>query len=766
MFSFLACVVLLVRIITARPTEKASSVPQGDVKALFQLVKQNVWEENINLTSLPCEELRTQIPTTLRMQNQHLTSFPECLPELLEHLDLSVNLLSELNSQDVAYLPKLQVLSLRQNQIHRVIWGTGSLSNLQLVDLSFNLLSAVPACITSLDNLRWLSLAGNPIGEIQAFAFSCYPQLHFLNLSSTWLGKDGRVGIRESAFAINLFHDQDSIEDTRKATIGVLDLSATFLERIHEDWIKDLPQLTSFYLTQMPRLRRLDPAVFRDVPMLRELNCQDSHALSLVETESFHHMPHVAFLIFKNCNLSSFSPWNLTSSQALSVNLYGNPLVCHCSLSWLVSNPDTVVLQRASETMCYFSPEEKETSSTMLLSKLYDECQAQTTTHSASSFAQGKVYRTSTSIITSTLPNSSTLPQKSLSDSFTLQSTPFTWGDLTRKDPGKVDILAYKEQAVHRSTDHPLIVAPLTTAFSSILGKLSTEQPLVSTTELNERKQNTTTLHQSDLHSFTTEVTATPSSEVPSDLFIPHSITDSNQNNLSLQDPTKSTSLPNLASTNSPPDYTDDYDYDYENQQVGSVAQTLGLCDYDPCRHLQKPCIDLQKLSSCLCPGMSDEFTIPDPPRFHEVSEMRDTSAQIHWCSPNSAVRFYQLAYRPKGSKKNYTNSGEIYATARQYTLYNLLPSSTYQVCIIAWNKAGSSQTTGWNERNTPCSTFVTKSSYRSIFTALCATSGVFLMATILLSVCLCKKCKTPHIEQYNTHLVSYKNPAFDYSIK
>ncbi|KAK9411144.1 leucine-rich repeat neuronal protein 4 [Crotalus adamanteus] len=146
---------------------------------------------------------------------------------------------------------------------------------------------------------------------------------------------------------MNLSRHPESTEEARKAPIGVLDLSATFLERIHEDWIKDLPQLTSFYLTQMPKLRRLDPAVFRDVPMLRELNCQDSHALSLVETESFHHIPHVAFLIFK----------------------------------------------KASETMCYFSPEDKETSSSMLLSKLYDKCQAQKTTHSASSLVQVRFYQ-------------------------------------------------------------------------------------------------------------------------------------------------------------------------------------------------------------------------------------------------------------------------------------------------------------------------------------------------------------------------------------
>uniref|UniRef100_A0A8C7DV31 Fibronectin type-III domain-containing protein n=1 Tax=Naja naja TaxID=35670 RepID=A0A8C7DV31_NAJNA len=673
MSSFLAWVVLLVRIITARPTEKASPAIPEDVK-MFLLIQQNVWEENINLTTLSCEELRNQTSITLRVQNQNLTSFPECLPELLERLDLSVNLLPELNSQGVpssVHRSELQ-FALGCTVLHYFFFGQSEV----------------------------VVSSGNPIREIQPFAFSCYPQLHFLNLSSTWLGKDGEMGILESAFAMNVSQHPKSTEEDRKAQINILDLSATFLEMSN-----CLPTMCNVDI-QLP--------------------------ISFV------------FIFFPSCNLSNFSPWNLTSSHTLSINLYGNPLVCHCEISWLLSNPDTVILQRASDTICYFYPEDKETS--MLLSKLYDQCQAQTTTHSALSLVESKPYHTLTSISAEILADSSTLPQKSLSNSFTPQSTSFTWRELTRKDPSKTDILAYKEQAIHRSTEHPLTAAPLTTKIAATPGKLSTEQPVVSTTETKEREEETTIPYQSPLPSFTTEVTGTSSFEVSSDLFIPYSRTDSNKNDLSLQDPTKSTSLPNL--------------------QVASVAQTVDLCDYDPCRHLQKPCVDLQKLSSCLCPGMSDEFTIPDPPRFHEVSEMRDTSAQIHWCSPNSAVRFYQLAYRPNGTKKNYTNSGEIYATARRYTLYDLLPGSTYQVCIIAWNKAGSSRTTGWNEHNPPCSTFVTKSSYTSIFAALCATSGVFLIATILLSVCLCKKHKTPHIEQYNTHLVSYKNPAFDYSIK
>lgn len=231
MFHLLACLYLLVRGVPGRPTEKIIPAAQGEVKALFQLVKQTLWEENVSLTSLSCAEQSTQHQrwTSLRLKNRNLTSFPACLPELLENLDLSTNLLTELNSQNLTYLPKLQVLSLRQNKIQQVTWGASSLPSLQFLDLSFNFLSVVPACRTSsLANLTWLSLAGNPIAEIQAFDFACYPHLQFLNLSSTWLGQEGQEGIGENAFAMTLLPG-DTNERAENA-ISVLDLSATALD--------------------------------------------------------------------------------------------------------------------------------------------------------------------------------------------------------------------------------------------------------------------------------------------------------------------------------------------------------------------------------------------------------------------------------------------------------------------------------------------------------------------------------------------------------
>lgn len=208
------------------PVSRAAS---RDVTTVFQLAQEDTWE-NVNLTSMSCEDQKNRTWITLQLTNSSLTAFPVCLPEALQSLDLSNNLLEEVNGTEIANLPQLRVLSLRHNHLWAVRWGSEVLSNLRKLDLSFNKLSSVPSCHSSvLPNLRWLSLAGNPLIEIQPLAFSCYPQLQVLNLSMTLLGQDDSRGIGDSAFAIST--DPHEAMDRPGNSISVLDLSRTFLER-------------------------------------------------------------------------------------------------------------------------------------------------------------------------------------------------------------------------------------------------------------------------------------------------------------------------------------------------------------------------------------------------------------------------------------------------------------------------------------------------------------------------------------------------------
>ncbi|NWR01502.1 LRRN4 protein, partial [Paradoxornis webbianus] len=705
-----------------------SRAQSRDVTTFFQLAQEDTWE-NVNLTSMSCEDLKNRTWITLQLNNSSLTTFPVCLPEALENLDLSNNLLEEVNGTEIANLPLLRVLSLRHNHLWSVRWGSEDLSSLLKLDLSFNKLSSVPSCLGSaLPNLRWLSLAGNPLIEIQPLAFSCYPQLQVLNLSSTLLGQDDSRGIRDSAFANST--DPSEVMDRPGNSINVLDLSRTFFEKIQPEWARDLANLRSLHLTNMPRLRSLDSDFFKSLPGLQELHCQNSASLGLVQTEMFDHTPHLSHLSFQNCNLSSFNPWNTNSSDGITISLYGNPLLCNCQLSWLLSKPKEVVLQKAWETFCTSQEDSGRPPTSLSLLELYNKCQSE------SNF---------------TVPNSTSNPTEPI---------------LT-----KANSSSHEEEAVSKSTSNPPSLASVT-SFPVFLQELFAELSDHSSTspagtEQLQRGLRTTdtTFHREGPFNQTTSDYSAGGTGVPHTTnhhilsLATHARAGAPQTSPPQPNSSRSSAHSEPAPTTPPPHYTDDYDYDEPAKETPELTAHTA-CDYNPCRHLQKPCRELQNVSKCSCPGTSREDEIPDPPRLREVIEITDSSAQIRWCAPYSVVHSYELMLRAQDDEDRHFVMDNIYPTARQYTLYNLLPFTTYQICVTASNKAGSSQTTGQEIPGNSCTSFKTKPSYKYVFAGLSAASGLFLITTIILSVCLCKACKKPQSEQYGTHLVSYKNPA------
>ncbi|XP_061220804.1 leucine-rich repeat neuronal protein 4 isoform X2 [Neopsephotus bourkii] len=827
MFSRLLILSLLVGNTVSSPVSRAEPAASRDVTPFFQLAHEDPWE-NVNLTSMPCEDRKNRTWITLQLTNNSLTAFPACLPEALETLDLSNNLLEEMNGTEIANLPRLRVLSLRQNQLWSVRWGSEALSSLLSLDLSFNKLSSVPSCHSSaLPNLRWLSLAGNPLIEIQPLAFSCYPQLQFLNLSATLLGQDDSRGIRESAFAIST---SPSEATNRPGNINVLDLSKTFLEKIQPEWTRDLPNLRSLHLTKMSQLRSLDTDFLKSMPALQELNCQDSHLLAFVQTEMFDNAPHLSQLSFENCNLSSFNPWNTNSSDNIIINLYGNPLICDCQLSWLLSKPKKVVLEKAWESFCYISQEDWGRPATSLsLLELYNKCQSgrnitlpDSNTPSLEHDAFSLTSYDATTVVTTT--DSAPLTQDAyISSLIQMNVMSTTAANPTELMLTKANSSSHKEEAVSKSTsthEKEAVTETMSThKEEAVSHSMSTHEEEAEEESISTRKEeavsesmsNSPSLvsvttspgflklfyHQSSDHGSTnqtetdqlkTELRTTPAmfpqegtSNQPTTDYSPTAMESPNATDLQsfvlyVEEGTAQTSLPQLnstrttarsqpASTRSLIHYVDDYDYDEQSTQT-PVQVPYTSCDYNPCRHLQKPCSELQRESRCLCPGMSREDEVPDAPRLREVSEVTDTSAQIRWCAPNSVVHTYELMFHAQGNEDRQLVLDNIYSTARQHTLYNLLPYTTYHICVTASNKAGSSQTSVQGIPGNSCTRFKTKPSYKSVFAALSAASGLFLISTIILSVCLCKACKKPQSEQYGTHLVSYKNPAFDYPLK
>ncbi|KAL2763979.1 leucine-rich repeat neuronal protein 4 precursor [Daubentonia madagascariensis] len=717
--------------------------PPPERVPLFRLTQRGSWGSGgSNTTGSPCEGLPAAEAAALTLVNRSLERLPGCLPRALRSLDASHNLLRALSAPDLGHLPQLQVLTLRHNRVAALSWGPGGPAGLHTLDLSYNRLAALPPCAGPAPrSLRTLALSGNPLRALPPRAFACFPALRLLNLSATALGRGARGGIAQAAFAGADGAPLDALE--------VLDLSGTFLARVDPGWIRDLPKLTSLYLRTMPKLRTLEGDIFKMTPNLQQLDCQDSPALTSVHTHIFQDTPRLQVLLFQNCNLSSFPPWTLASSQVLSINLFGNPLTCSCELSWLLMDAKRTVLSRAADTMCAPAAGSSHPFSAGLsLSQLLGVCQSDhSTTLLASNppsldhwayepSAQGSSAPLSTAPCTrpaggqQSVPEAPSLPADSLTRTAWLPSdagegtAPSTANSAAGQSNSSVPPRAASTAGTEHRGEHaarlvlePHVSAASTPSASKRLGPFPTWWNGMSTPQPDQR----------------TRTTPRASHPSPSGGGIPILLLD---------------------------------DYSEEEGTKGQVGAPLAdvPCDYHPCKHLQTPCAELQRRSRCLCPGLSGEDTIPDPPRLQGVSETTDTSALVQWCAPNSVVHGYQIHYSAEGRAENQSVVRGIYATARQHPLYGLSPGTTYRVCVLAANRAGLSQprASGWRR---PCAAFTTKPSFVLVLAGLCAALGLLLVSTLVLAACLCRRARAPQRQRYDTHLVAYKNPAFDHPL-
>ncbi|CAH6787820.1 leucine-rich repeat neuronal protein 4 [Phodopus roborovskii] len=694
---------------------------------LFRLTHQGPWDNhNSHTTNSPCQGLPAAGATTLILANRSLERLPSCLPHTLRILDGSHNLLRAFGGPEFSRLPELHILILNHNRISTLHWDQGAPPMLQQLDLSHNLLPALPPCAgPSVLNLHSLALAGNPLQVLQPRTFACFPALQLLNLSCSELSH-----IAPEAFALE--------DGGPLVALEVLDLSSTRLERVESGWIRNLPQLKSLYLRKMPRLKTLEGDIFKMTPNLQQLDCRESPALTSVHTEIFQDTPRLQVLLLQNCNLSSFGPWIVNPSQVVSVSLFGNPLACSCELAWLFMDANKTVLHRAADTMCEPTSGSKVSfSGPLSLFQLSDVCRPdQSTTLQTSNpphfdhpvsapWTQGPSIGQSTTL--SVQPEGSqqnitkvpshtmaSLTHGSWMHSDTLEETARSTTDsLTIYHPSRAlsDAASIGTKQITTHILEPSISPASTTLLSKYLGPLPTSSNPRSISQTNQRTQATTKA----LH------THLPQDEIPVLLL------------------------------------DDESEEDETHDQVVAPHQDVS-CDYHPCKHLQTPCTELQRRFRCRCPGLSGEDTIPDPPKLQGVSEMTDTSMLIHWCAPNSVVHWYQINYVAEGGSGN-QSVVDIYATARQHPLYKLSPSTTYHVCVQAANRAGFSQqqTSGWKRS---CATFTTKPSSVVIFWGLCTSSGLLLVSTLVLSVCLWRQRWKPHKQFYDTDLVAFKNPA------
>lgn len=650
-------------------------------------------------TSSTCEGLSAAGTATLHLRNRSLELLPGCLPRVLSGLDASHNLLRALSAADLAHLPRLRYLTLSHNRIAELRWGPSAPEGLLTLDLSYNLLTALPPCTESaLRNLSALWLVGNPLLALQPGAFSCLPALRLLNLSDTAIGRGDQPGLADGTFA--------------GSALEVLDLSRTFLTQVEKGWMRDLSKLKSLHLREMPRLKSLQGDIFKMTPNLEQLDCQDSPELTSVHTHIFQDTPHLQLLQFQNCNLSSFPPWTLHFSQFLVINLVGNPLTCSCELSWLLMDAKRTVLNRPADTVCTPEAGASATFSAPLpLSQLPSVCHSE---------------------------DNSTLHDSS-SPSSVRPSPPSTaHQDVTKA----VDHTG--QAAWSHSTEGPGDPSSFYALNDSraLAGAYSTVG-----TELGE----SATRLVPETRSPAAATPAAPTSRDPWRTLEPDKGPRPTSQGTQ-ESPSSGGSIPVVLLDD------DEEEPDPDAGEEEGERRQDEACDYQPCRHLQTPCAELQRRSGCRCPGLSGEDAVPEPPVLRAVSETTCTSALIRWCAPSSVVRGYQIRYAAQGGSGNQSLLDGIPATARQHALHGLAPNTEYRVCVLAANAAGTSADQGG-----ACGAFRTEPRLPPSCVALVAAAGLLLLGCLLLAVCLCRRARArDHAPRPHTRLVAYRNPAFD----
>ena len=176
----------------------------------------------------------------------------------LVNLDLSVNLLSTLDSESFRGLTGLTHLGLASNEITEIKnEAFVDMSSLLVLDISNNKLFSLPAAVTSLTSLQTLDVSNNFISDISQEIISSMSGLWRLQMSGNIL-----LNISEHLF-------------TNLHSLQILDLSANRISKVEAGAFSSNTGLRAVRLDGN-QLRSFD-GVFQNIPNLIWLNISDNH---------------------------------------------------------------------------------------------------------------------------------------------------------------------------------------------------------------------------------------------------------------------------------------------------------------------------------------------------------------------------------------------------------------------------------------------------------------------------------------------------------
>nr|XP_050852634.1 protein artichoke [Vespula vulgaris] len=194
-------------------------------------------------------------PRTVICSKQGLTKFPSNVTDIVEHLDLSNNLLTEITN-DIERFKDLQYLNLARNQLRSLPDGVGNLNNLRKLDLSENNIDDVIniASINRLPSLSIIFLSKNPIKELKNLNNSV---LQAVEASYCEIKQIDETSLKGLPDLINLSLRGNPLETIRKPfskKLRWLDMSHCLLNYLNPDTFAGFSVLEELRLNNNPTL--------------------------------------------------------------------------------------------------------------------------------------------------------------------------------------------------------------------------------------------------------------------------------------------------------------------------------------------------------------------------------------------------------------------------------------------------------------------------------------------------------------------------------